>query len=167
MQRLQEISKSFPQSFPLYAICLISGENLTGIVTFKQSSNGCEIKANIQNLPKGKHAIHIHEYGNLKEGCQSCGTHYNPYKKEHGGPYDAERHVGDLGNIESFGDFETKFELIDHLIVLQGDISVIGRSVVIHQDEDDLGRGGFEDSKTIGHAGKRIACGIIGFCDKF
>lgn len=33
---------------------------------------------------------------------------------------------------------------------------------IVHADEDDLGRGGFPDSKTTGHAGARIACGVIG-----
>lgn len=40
--------------------------------------------------------------------------------------------------------------------------SIIGRAVVLHADADDLGRGGFADSKTTGHAGPRIACGVIG-----
>ena len=30
------------------------------------------------------------------------------------------------------------------------------------QGTDDLGKGGFEDSKTTGHAGGRAACGVIG-----
>jgi Cu-Zn family superoxide dismutase len=37
-----------------------------------------------------------------------------------------------------------------------------GRSVIVHADPDDLGRGPHEDSKTTGHSGKRIACAIIG-----
>lgn len=32
----------------------------------------------------------------------------------------------------------------------------------VHADPDDLGKGGFEDSKTTGHAGGRLACGVIG-----
>jgi len=32
----------------------------------------------------------------------------------------------------------------------------------VHEDEDDLGKGPFEDSLTTGHSGKRIACAIIG-----
>lgn len=32
----------------------------------------------------------------------------------------------------------------------------------VHADEDDLGRGGFPDSKTTGHAGGRLSCGVIG-----
>jgi Cu-Zn family superoxide dismutase len=37
-----------------------------------------------------------------------------------------------------------------------------GRSLIIHADEDDLGLGSHEDSKTTGHSGARIACAIIG-----
>jgi Cu-Zn family superoxide dismutase len=37
-----------------------------------------------------------------------------------------------------------------------------GRSVIVHADPDDFGRGGAEDSKVTGHSGKRIACAIIG-----
>jgi len=35
-------------------------------------------------------------------------------------------------------------------------------SVQVHVDEDDLGRGGHEMSKTTGNAGGRLACGVIG-----
>ena len=31
----------------------------------------------------------------------------------------------------------------------------------IHEGEDDLGRGGFSDSKTTGHAGARLGCCVI------
>jgi hypothetical protein len=37
-----------------------------------------------------------------------------------------------------------------------------GRSIIVHEDRDDLGKGPHEDSKTTGHSGKRIACAIIG-----
>jgi Cu-Zn family superoxide dismutase len=39
---------------------------------------------------------------------------------------------------------------------------LFGRSVIIHADEDDYGLGGFDDSLTTGHSGKRIACAVIG-----
>lgn len=34
--------------------------------------------------------------------------------------------------------------------------------MVIHADEDDLGKGTHDDSKTTGHAGARLACGVVG-----
>jgi Cu-Zn family superoxide dismutase len=37
-----------------------------------------------------------------------------------------------------------------------------GRSVIVHADPDDYGKGGHEDSLTTGHSGKRIACAVIG-----
>jgi Cu-Zn family superoxide dismutase len=39
---------------------------------------------------------------------------------------------------------------------------LFGRSVIVHADPDDYGRGGQDDSHITGHAGARIACAIIG-----
>ncbi|CAF3374944.1 unnamed protein product [Rotaria sp. Silwood2] len=43
--------------------------------------------------------------------------------------------------------------------------SILDKSIVIHQDEDDLGRGNHLDSHTTGHAGDHIACGNIRLVD--
>jgi Cu-Zn family superoxide dismutase len=37
-----------------------------------------------------------------------------------------------------------------------------GRSLIVHADEDDLGLGEHDDSKTTGHSGARIACAVFG-----
>jgi Cu-Zn family superoxide dismutase len=37
-----------------------------------------------------------------------------------------------------------------------------GRSVIVHEDEDDYGMGNQDDSKTTGHSGARIGCSVIG-----
>lgn len=57
---------------------------------------------------------------------------------------------------------EAEVNISDHQVSLIGANSVIGRAIVVHAGEDDLGKGGHEDSLTTGHAGARVCCGVIG-----
>ncbi len=79
-------------------------------------------------------------FGDLSAGCTSAGGHFNPFNKHHGAPSDEERHVGDLGNIEAKPDGTAEFDMHDHLVKLIGPYSVIGRSMIVHADRDDLGK---------------------------
>lgn len=83
-------------------------------------------------------------------------------QKKHGAPTDVERHVGDLGNIVANHQGVATINFVDKIIDLEGAHNIIGRAVVVHENEDDLGKGGFTDSLTTGHAGGRVACGVIG-----
>ncbi|ESN98522.1 hypothetical protein HELRODRAFT_185836 [Helobdella robusta] len=146
------------------AVSVMRGDGpVKGVVHFSQDANGpTKIFGEITGLTPGKHGFHVHEFGDNTNGCMSAGGHYNPFLKSHGGPGDSLRHVGDLGNVVADGSGVAKFEMVDSLIQLTGAESVIGRTLVIHADEDDLGKGGYEDSTTTGHAGARVACGVIG-----
>ena len=68
------------------------------------------------------------------------------------------------GNVRANAEGVIDVELSDAQISLEpgAERSIIGRALVLHADEDDLGRGGFPDSLTTGHAGARIACGVVG-----
>lgn len=80
----------------------------------------------------------------------------------HGAPEDTVRHVGDLGNIQANGDGEATVNITDNIISLTGSNSILGRSIVVHSAEDDLGKGNTTLSLTTGNAGDRWSCGIIG-----
>jgi Cu-Zn family superoxide dismutase len=87
------------------------------------------------------------------------GGHYNPDGVDHG---DLEQgHVGDLGNVSADDSGIADFTIVAKRVDLVGDRSVVGRGMVIHKDEDDLGRGGDAESKKTGNAGDRLACGVI------
>jgi Cu/Zn superoxide dismutase len=108
-----------------------------------------------------EHGFHIHQDGGIGNKCSDAGPHYNPDNVDHAGPNDTVRHVGDLGNVVVDTKGEVNVHITDHVITLFGDRSVIGRPFVIHEKNDDLGRGNFSDSKTTGHAGARFGCCII------
>ena len=83
--------------------------------------------------------------------------------KTHGGPDDAERMAGDLGNIVVGEEGRCSVRIEDRKgVKLIGPHSVIGRSIVVYASEDDCGRGGHELSMTTGNSGARIASGVIG-----
>lgn len=84
-------------------------------------------------------------------------------QKTHGAPSDKDRHIGDLGNIEANEQGEAVFNFTDsHISLGPNTRNILGRTVVVHSDRDDLGKGGESDSLTTGHAGGRVACGVIG-----
>ena len=95
----------------------------------------------------------------------TAGPHYNPYKSTHGSPTETERHVGDLGNVQSDEEGNAKYDLHDSQIKLFGPTSIVGRACVLHRETDDLGKGGHELSPVTGNAGARVACGVIGCCN--
>ncbi|GAB1603729.1 superoxide dismutase [Cu-Zn]-like [Argonauta hians] len=148
----------------MQAVCVLgSSDTVTGKIYFHQEKCDGPVKVHgeILGIPDGKHGFHVHEFGDNTNGCVSAGGHFNPYGKEHGGPADLNRHVGDLGNIEAVQN-TAKINIEDRIISLNGPNSIIGRTLVVHENVDDLGAGDHKDSKTTGNAGKRIACGVIG-----
>jgi Cu-Zn family superoxide dismutase len=152
----------------IYAVSTFLNGNIKGVVEFEEKNKKVLLNIDLEGfIPNTIHGIHIHEAGDLRDNCLSACAHFNPYNKNHGGLKSKERHVGDLGNIKSDKNGKVKISFEDNLIKLRGSKSnIIGRSVVIHEDEDDCGLGNFPDSKTTGHSGKRIACAVIGYSKK-
>ena len=133
-----------------------------GHVTFRDTAGGAVIvQAEFTALPSGEHGFHIHKSGDLRApGCAGACDHFHKgHPTVHGGPpgaSDAPRHTGDLGNVGKTGHIY-RYRLPNLRIT-----ELLGRTVIIHADQDDLGKGTWPDSHTTGHAGTRIACAIIG-----
>ncbi|KAI0736257.1 superoxide dismutase [Fomitopsis betulina] len=155
------------------AVAVLKGDHgASGTVTLVQSAPAAKvtITGGLQGLdPRSQRGFHIHTGGDLSSGCASAGSHFNPSNEAHGAPTDASRHVGDLGNILSDAQGEAKFTIEDPLVTLNGPLSVVGRSIVLHtasawsyRGTDDLGKGDNEESLKTGNAGGRAACGVIG-----
>nr|AXS01071.1 sod [Spodoptera frugiperda granulovirus] len=138
----------------MIAKAILSGD-VRGEILFVQPTPASlmRITGVLHGLPFGCHGLHIHEFGDTSNGCTSAGEHLNPHHQPHGGQFSAQRHLGDLGNVCA-----STFEKIDHMLSLYGKHSILGRSIVVHTMEDDLGLSGDET----GNSGGRLACGIIG-----
>ncbi|ODN96379.1 superoxide dismutase [Cu-Zn] [Cryptococcus wingfieldii CBS 7118] len=148
------------------AVAVLKGDSsVNGIITFTQEKEGgpVTVSGDIKNLDaSAERGFHIHEFGDNTNGCTSAGPHFNPHGKSHGAPVDAERHVGDLGNVKTDASGVAAVNISDKSISLFGAYSIIGRTVVVHAGTDDLGKGGHAESLKTGNAGGRAACGVIG-----
>ena len=151
------------------AVCVLEqSDTVKGTLYMKSlGEQGTLIVGRVTGLKPGKHGLHIHEFGDLSGGCKTAGGHYNPDGVDHG---DLDKgHVGDLGNVIADDTGTAVIKIHAHRVDLHGERSVVGRSYVIHEDEDVLGNqgnlptsGNAESLKT-GNAGERLACGLIVF----
>lgn len=134
------------------------GNETRGVVTFEPlEDDQVRITARVSGLkPDSKHAIHIHEFGDVSsEDGTSAGGHFNPSGKAHGLPDSEERHVGDFGNLEADADGNANLVLtVKGLSLIEGNHAVIGRAVIVHAGED-------KGTQPTGDAGDRIAQGVI------
>jgi len=140
------------------AIAVFKGP-VEGEVVITDVKGGVRINAFFTKLPKGKHGFHIHKAGDLRgEGCKGLCEHYDVGKHTHGGYHSRMKHTGDLGNIELRKGVCRKRYTVKKTSVRE----LWGRSIIVHADKDDLGKGGFPDSAITGHSGVRMACAILG-----
>lgn len=160
------------------AVCVLhptTGSELTsvaGVVTLTQTKNGLRIVAEITGLkPDSKHGFHIHQWGDITDTAAGAavGGHFNPAGLPHGLPSEGHvqgdvtvhttgGHAGALGNLQSDAGGGARFDMTFENISLTGFNAVLGRSFVVHLDEDT-------GEQPSGHAGPRVAQGVIGIAD--
>lgn len=160
---------------PLYACCAVqpsatldtSQPRVSGLVLLRQSlpwpGGHLEAFFDLEGFPvspnNSTRAIHVHQLGDVSKGCQAAQGHYNPLAVPH------PEHPGDFGNfVVRNGRLSVhRPRLQAHL---SGPYSILGRSLVVHEGQDDLGRGGNEGSLKHGNAGRRLACCTITVCGR-
>lgn len=146
------------------AVCVISptgeGGDVRGVVTFERVADEIvRVVADVSGLtPGARHGFHIHEFGDLRApDASSAGSHFAPAAgQRHGGPEQAHKHAGDLGNLVADDRGEAHLELTVHGLSLSEERPALGRAVIVHAQADDL------RSQPTGNSGARIGAGVIG-----
>ena len=150
------------ESFAETATAVIQGTKegtpIFGAAIFEDTDEGLRIEVDLYGASPGLHGFHIHENGSCQDNGQAAGGHFNPKNADHGlllkdGLERA--HAGDLGNLKVNQNGEGNLYLvIPGLTLGEGEYGVGGRSIILHEKEDDFGQ-------PAGNAGGRIACGVI------
>jgi Cu/Zn superoxide dismutase len=160
---------------PIEAIAVLENDGIQGAVIFREiltmdeNYTLTQVDIDIVGLkPCTAHGIHIHHCGDLRRDRDwKNSLHYNPYNTQHGNVNElkSKRHVGDLGNVVADEQGAVNVTILDKLIRLSGNNSVIGRCVVIDAMKDDLGRGCNPNSRINGCCDSLMAAGVIGYSD--
>ncbi len=154
---LEEGGARQPRADAVAVLRPTEANTVEGVVRFAKTDKGIRVMARLTNLAPGLHGFHIHEFGDCRASDgTSAGGHFNPTGAPHAGPDTEQRHAGDFGNVLANDDGIATLDLVSELVRLDGPDSVIGRSVIVHADPDDL------ESQPSGASGARLACGVIG-----
>ena len=134
-----------------------SGSTIHGSINFSQDNDQVKVTGTFSGLaPNSEHGIHVHEVGDCSAlDASSAGGHYNPMGTKHGKHDSFNAHAGDMPNLKADQWGNAYYQATLNRFSLLGDQTILGRSVVVHQDRDDY------VSQPAGNSGLRIGCGII------
>jgi Cu-Zn family superoxide dismutase len=136
------------------------GNTVSGTATFVERGDKMLVEVRLKGLAPGLHGFHVHEKGDCSApDASSAGAHFNPTAKAHGNPLSGEHHAGDLGNVTADAQgnavFAIELPVRDFSLANNAPDSIVGRSLIVHADLDDL------KTQPAGNSGKRVACAVI------
>lgn len=129
-----------------------------GTASLMAAGDGVLIQLEATGLPASQYvSFHMHEGDTCDpaDAFESAGGHYNPEGKDHGYHAEGGPHAGDMPNQFVAADGMLKADIYNHMLSIDGDDGVSGRTLVIHSGQDDY------MSQPSGDAGDRIACGVV------
>jgi len=135
----------------------ISGSHAHGHAHFQELADGSvDVDVDFTGVTPGQHGFHIHQNPDCSDNGNAAGGHFNPMNMQHAGPDAESHHAGDFGNLtaDANGEIRAHFNTVS-ITVHAGTTSVLGHSVVLHANPDDL------VTQPSGNSGPRIACGVI------
>ena len=131
-----------------------------GQATLLTTPGGTLITLELTAAPPGTHGFHIHTVGKCEPPkFESAGGHFNPDDSKHGFLNEEGPHAGDMPNIHVPESGKLTVEVLNTLVTVGGENALLdedGAALMLHADADDY------TSDPAGHAGGRIACGVIG-----
>jgi Cu-Zn family superoxide dismutase len=131
-----------------------------GEATLRESPAGVLVKLDLQGVPPGPHAFHIHTVGKCDPpDFMTAGGHFNPTTMKHGLMAAGGPHAGDMPNLFVPADGKLSVEVLDANVTLAaGQKSLFdadGSALMLHAMADDYA------TDPAGAAGGRIACGVV------
>jgi Cu-Zn family superoxide dismutase len=130
-----------------------------GTATIIETPHGLIVRYTPFNLPKGTHAVHLHEAGKCDAPTfESAGGHFNPTNASHGFASAKGYHAGDIPNIAVGSVRESHEHFVRDVRLRTGNRPLVdadGASLVVHAGADD------HTTDPAGNSGDRIACGVI------
>ena len=142
------------------AVLKSSTGKTVGKVALQDTPNGVLLSVDLDGLPSGVHAFHIHEHGRCDPpSFETAGGHFAPQGQKHGFLDAMGPHAGDLPNIHVPDSGRLSVEILATDVTLgRGEASLVdsdGAAFVVHRGADDY------QTEPAGDAGSRIACGVI------
>uniref|UniRef100_A0A914CBU5 Superoxide dismutase copper/zinc binding domain-containing protein n=1 Tax=Acrobeloides nanus TaxID=290746 RepID=A0A914CBU5_9BILA len=126
-----------------------NGMSVVGTIDFGLDGDFIGINGTIVGLTPGQHNFHVHQYGDMNNGCNAAGPIFNPTQIN---PNNYKSLAGNIGPVMANSNGVAYVNLQSSLLTFNGQNSVIGRGLMVHEIV----------SNPNDFPGTPFGCGVIG-----